>query len=250
MDDSTLFIVALAALGGFVGGTITSIVGFGGGLVLVALMSTVFSPHDVVALTAPVLMLGNFHRVWLFRRDLDRHVLNWFVIGAIPATLLGAVLLPQLPANGLRFAMGLFLVLFVLKEAATFDRVRSTSLPTPMLAVAGFANGAVSATIGGGGPLSAPFLHAYGLVRGAFIVTESAGSFVIQALKTVVFAVTGLLTLSHLPASVVAIVSISIGNRLGQQILRRVCDRLFQRLLLGMLILLGIRLMLTVISNG
>lgn len=242
MAEGALFLIVLAATGGFIAGAITSVVGFGGGLVLVAMLSTVVSPHEVVALTAPVLMLGNVHRSWIFRSEVDPLVLRWFVIGAIPATLAGAMMLPQLPADGLRFAMGLFLVAFVIRETITFNR-RRTGLPLPMLGVAGLANGGVSATIGGGGPLSAPFLHAYGLVRGAFIGTESAGSAVVQGLKSLVFAVMGLLTIGHLPASVIAVVSISVGNRAGQSLLMRVSDRLFQRMLLAMLILLGIRLM-------
>lgn len=243
-------VLTVAAIGGFIAGMISSVVGFGGGIFLIASMSTLTSPQEAIALTAPAVLFGNLHRVWLFRTDLDRSVLTSFLYGAVPATLVGSVLLPYLPENGLRLTMGAFLLLFVIRETLPLRPSVGRSSSPRLLIAGGFANGAAASTIGGGGPLSAPFLSAFGLVRGAFIVTEAAGNAVVQFLKVVVFTTSGLLTAGLLPATLAAMSSISIGNRIGKRLLGSVDDTLLRRIFRATLVILALRLILLALRTG
>lgn len=244
------FVLTVAAIGGFIAGMISSVVGFGGGIILIASMSTLTSPQEAIALTAPAVLFGNLHRVWLFRTDLDRSVLTSFLYGAVPATLIGSVLLPYLPENGLRLTMGAFLLLFVTRDTLRLRPSVGRSSSPRLLIAGGFANGAAASTIGGGGPLSAPFLSAFGLVRGAFIVTEAAGNAVVQFLKVVVFTTSGLLTAGLLAATLAAMSSISIGNRIGKRLLGSVDDTLLRRIFRATLVILALRLILLALRTG
>ncbi len=244
---STVLLVAF--VGGFVAGMISSVIGFGGGIILIASLSTLTSPQEAIALTAPAVLLGNLHRVWLFRADLDIRALTRFIYGAVPATLAGSLLLPYLPEDGLRLAMGLFILVFVARELLQSHPTVGTSSKPWLLVAGGFANGAAASTIGGGGPLSAPLLAAFGLVRGAFIVTEAAGNAMVQFLKIVVFSASGLLTTNLLPATFATMSSISIGNRVGKRLLSTIDDALLRRLFRFALVVLGLRLLLLALGN-
>lgn len=234
-------LLLLAGIGGFAAGVITCLAGVGGGITLVALLAVVLPARDVVALTAPVLIVGNLDRVWLFRREIDRAVVPWFAAGAVPAAALAGGLLADLPEDVVGRGVAVLLLAFVGLRVASGGREWTVRLPLPAFALVGAANAGVSAIAGGGGPLSAPFLRARGLTRGRFVGTESVCGVVINVVKTAVFAVAGLLTLPNLAAALVAAVAMLAGNRVGRSLLRHVSGALFERLLLTVLLVVALR---------
>lgn len=238
----SLELIAIAGLGGVTAGILSSVAGLGGGLALVGIVSLALAPQEAVALTAPVIALGAVDRAWLYRGDLDRVVLPWFLAGAVPLTLVGALLLTEIPANALRVVMATLLVSYVVFQTLGRRGAYALRIPTPGFALVGMVSGVLAATAGGGGPVTAPFLHGRGLRRGPFVGTESVCTSTVNVLKSVVFAGTGLLALSLLPATAAAAVGIPLGNRAGRALLRRLSDRGFENVLMAVLVALAIRL--------
>lgn len=240
-------IVVLAAAGGLAAGLITTVAGIGGGISLVALLSVVLEPKDVVALTAPVLMVGNFSRVTMFRDQLDRPASLWILGGALPAAVAGALLLPRLPGRSIQIGMGVLLLGFVVAQLIRRQRARPAR-DRPIAAAVGLpvgvALGGISATVGGAGPISAPYLHARLLRKGGFAATNALTNGTIHTVKTTVFIATGLLTLGHLTAAAAAAVTVTIGNRLGKTVLDRISEAVFVRLLLVGISVAAVRLLL------
>lgn len=240
-------LVLLAAVGGLAAGFITTVAGMGGGVSLVALLALVLEPREVVGLTAPVLMIGNGTRWVMFRDETDRDAARWVLSGALPAAALGAVLLPQLPARALQIGMALFLLAFVALQVVRERRDRPER-PEPIAArwglPVGLALGGMSATVGGAGPVTAPFWHARLLRKGAFAATNALSNGLVHLTKTSVFLVTGVLTLSNLPAAGAAAVTVTLGNRLGKAVLGRISEALFVRLLLVAVTVAAVRLLL------
>lgn len=240
-------LVLLAAAGGLAAGFITTVAGIGGGISLVALLSVVMDPKDVVGLTAPVLMVGNLSRFAMFRDELDRPAAGWVLLGALPAALVGALLLPELPGRAIQVGMGLLLLAFVAVQLVR-DRLDRPPRPAPAPAPAGLPVGIVlgsmSATVGGAGPIVAPFWHARLLRKGAFAATNAVTNGLVHAVKTVTFVATGLLALGHLGAAAAAAVTVTLGNRLGKAVLGRISEALFVRLLLVAITVAAGRLLL------
>jgi uncharacterized membrane protein YfcA len=236
----------LAAAGGLIAGLITTVAGIGGGITLVALLALVLDPREVVGLTAPVLAVGNFSRLAMFRDDLDAPASGWILAGGVPAALTGALLLPQLPARGLQIGMAALLLSFVAFQLVRRRHERpprSRPIAAGVGLPVGLALGGLSATVGGAGPVSAPYLHARMLRKGAFAATNALTNGTLHLIKTAVFAVTGLLTLAHLGAAGAAAVTVVIGNRLGKVVLERISEEVFVRLLLIGITIAAVRLL-------
>lgn len=241
-------VLLIAAVGGFVAGLITTVAGIGGGITLVAVLSGFLAPKAVVGLTAPVLMIGNLTRVVMFRDELDRSSAGWVMAGGIPAALAGAVTLPRLPGRAIQVGMALLLLGFVAHQL--FQRWRPNPparredpIDARIGLPVGVALGGLSATVGGAGPIGAPYFHARGLAKGAFAATSALANGTIHAVKTVVFVVSGVLALSHLPASAVAAVTVAAGNRAGKAVLGRISEATFVRLLLLAITAAAVRLL-------
>ncbi len=243
-----------AGLGGLVAGLITTVAGIGGGIVLIALLSGFLDPRTVVGLTAPVLAVGNASRVAMFRRRLDAEAVIWVLAGAVPTALLGAFLLKDLPARAIQVGMAVLLLGFVTVELARRLRRRGRGVavhdaPEEPIAAwfglpVGLVLGGLSAVVGGAGPISAPYLHARRLTKGDFAATNAATNGTVHAIKTGVFALTGVLTLASAPASALAAATVIVGNRVGKAVLGRISEETFVRLLLAALTVAAVRLLL------
>lgn len=241
-------LLLVAAVGGFVAGLITTVAGIGGGITLVAVLSGFLDPKAVVGLTAPVLMIGNLSRVVMFRGELDRPAAGWVLAAGAPAAVVGAVTLPRLPGRALQVGMALLLLSFVAYQLTRRWRrpprpVRREPVDARLGLPVGLALGGLSATVGGAGPIGAPFFHARGLRRGGFAATSALANGVIHLLKTVVFLASGVLALTHLPASAVAAVTVAAGNRAGKAVLGRISEATFVRLLLATVTVAAVRLL-------
>jgi uncharacterized membrane protein YfcA len=239
-----LDIFLITALGAGIAGMLSSIVGLGGALVMVALLSTVLSPQEVLALTAPVLLLGNLDRIAMHRRVIDWGLLPWFLAGSVPTVAIGSLLLPYLPASALRLAMATLLGVFVLSKLRPGRAGGHVGVTIPLwgFTVLGLFHGVLASTVGGGGPLSAPFVYGRVKEKAAFVGTEATLGLSVNVVKTGVFLATGLLLPVYLWTAVFATLMMMLGNRAGRAILSRLAESTFQRILLLTMLLLAVRL--------
>lgn len=236
----------LAGLGGLLAGFLTTVAGVGGGLTLIALLSgfTPLDPKEVVGLTAPVLLLSNAQRAWLFRGHIERDVGGWFLVGAVPTVIVAAATLPRLPARAIQVGIALLLLTFVAERLARRSSPPAIGVPLRGFVGVGAASGVLSATVGGSGPFSAPFFNGYGLARHRFVGTNASVNAVQHLLKTFVFALVGVLTVPVLPIAALAAVTSMVGNKLGELVLDRISERVFVNLLLIALTVAAIRLLI------
>jgi uncharacterized membrane protein YfcA len=115
-------------------------------------------------------------------------------------------------------------------------------MPVWGFAPLGFVHGVLASTVGGGGPLSAPFVYGRVKSKAAFVGTEATLGLSVNVVKTAVFLSTGLLLPSFLWAAVFATFMMTMGNRVGRAILLRLSDAIFQRILLLTMLVIALRL--------
>ena len=102
-------------------------------------------------------------------------------------------------------------------------------------AVIGFLTGVVVST----GPLSVPAFAAYGLVKGAFIATEAAGSLALYISKAMTFRSFGALPIDIVIKGLISGSSVMAGTYTARLIVERLSVATFQRLLDGVMLMLG-----------
>jgi uncharacterized membrane protein YfcA len=218
-----LFLLSTAA------GALTTVAGMGGGIVLVTILSAQFGPATALAVTGPALLLGNAHRFWRYRADVDRRVAGRYLLGGVPGAVLGGWALVAVSPQGLQWGIAALAGLALLRVASG-DR---WGLPTFALVPGGFATGFVTTTSGGGGLLASPMLMAAGLRGRSYIATAAAGAAAIHLCRIAACGVAHLLTPPVLILGGVAAAGMPLGNLLGERLRHHVSEELGTRIELG-----------------
>ncbi len=217
IDPATL--AALLGVGLFAA-TLTTIAGFGGGMVLALVLSLRFGPQQALALTAPTLAVGHIHRVVMYRREVDTAVAWRFVAGAVPGALLGALLVMAIPDAVLTWLLVGGAVLGILHAAGALPERLGQRLVVP----GGATIGLLASTSGGGGPLLPPVLLSSGVQGRAFVATAAVGALSIHATRILVYAAGGWFGLPALAAVLVLVLGLLAGNLVGARIAARLDD--------------------------
>lgn len=205
--------VVLAVLGVFAG-VLTTLAGQGGGLFLLLVCSALVGPHAALAITAPALFLGNFHRAVLFRRAIDRSIALRMIAGAVPGAFVGGLLAGVMPS----WVLHVMLVGLTALSIAKALRWVKLDVPRAALGPTGFVIGGLTGTAGGAGVLFAPVMLSAGLRGQAFLGTVSAVAVATHAGRVVAYASNGLFTRDLLLPTAVVALSIFVGNALGEKL--------------------------------
>lgn len=228
METSLLGLGAL----GLVAGMLTTIAGMGGGMLLVAVLVALRGPHVALAVTTPALFASNGHRAWLFRRVLDWRVAGLFALGAVPSAALVGYFVPALPGWVLA-AILVFATLLTLARSAGWIDLRPKRA---VIASAGAGIGALAATAGGAGALTAPLFLSAGLTGTAYVGTVALAAVALHAGRLLGYGSGGLLHADLVPAMLVLLAGLLVGNLAGKRLRTRIDATLEKRVEVGALV--------------
>lgn len=222
----TALLVPLGVAAGFV----TTVAGLGGGMLLLAAVAYLEGPMAALALTAPALLIGNAHRVWLFRQHLDRRVLKIIAAASFAGALLGGLLATAFPT---------WLLQTCIVAASSAALTRAAGLwnwtpPLHVLAPAGVVGGIISAT-SGAGIVTGALLWAAGLSGATYIATASASAATMHLARTLAYGLGGEVTAITLAASGLLAAAIAAGNLGGRKIREKVSKTFSHRAEIGVL---------------
>lgn len=218
----------LVALG-LVAGTVTTIGGMGGGLLLVLALAAISGdPLAAIAQATPALLLGNVHRVSLFRDAIEWPKVLPFMLAGAPGAFLGGAFAVALPWWVLQACMigGASLAV-----ARLVGRV-SWTVPTAALGPLGFGIG-VASTAGAGGPLAGPVLLSAGLSGSAYLAAISLGALAMHLGRLAAFGVEGVVTGKVLASALWIAAAIMAGNAFGRWTRQHLGDRWTSRFEVG-----------------
>jgi uncharacterized membrane protein YfcA len=232
---------ALVLAVGLVAGTVSGIVGTGATIILLPILVYTFGPREAVPIMAIVALMSNFAKITSWWKEIDWRACAAYAAGGIPAAALGARTLLVLPERLIDIALGLFFLAMV-PGRRWLARRKVTFVAWHLVlagAVIGFLTGIVVST----GPLSVPAFAAYGLVKGAFIATEAAGSLALYISKAVTFRQFGALPVDIITKGLISGSSVMAGTYLARLIVERLSVATFQRLLDGVMVISGLALL-------
>ena len=208
---------ALVVLGlGIVAGLTTTVAGVGGGLVLTLALSPLVGPHAALAVAAVPLVLGNAHRMFLFRRYIDRRVVTRIGIGIVPGVAIGTWLINALSPAALQTLLLITVALAALRELSGkwVERVGGHRLLIP----GGVALGFTSASAGAGGLIAGPLLLAANLRDAQLVAAAATIGVIVNTTRVTTYTTTGLLAPAHLPTGAVLTLALILGNTLGHRL--------------------------------
>ncbi|MBI3198803.1 MAG: sulfite exporter TauE/SafE family protein [Rhodospirillales bacterium] len=235
---------ALVLVVGFVAGTVSGIVGTGATIILLPVLVFAFGPRAAIPIMAIVALmsnLSNFAKITSWWSEIDWRACAAYALGGIPAAALGARTLLVLPERAVDVALGLFFLAMV--PGRRWLAARKLTFGFWHLAVAGAVIGFLTGIVVSTGPLSVPAFAAYGLVKGAFIATEAAGSLALYISKAVTFREFGALPFDIVIKGLISGSSVMAGTYLARLIVERLSVATFQRLLDGVMLISGLVLL-------
>lgn len=217
---------------GVAAGALTTIAGIGGGLVITLVLAVAWEPHAALAVSAPALLMGNVHRLWLLRAEVDRTAALLLAGPALVGALVGGLVAAALPDGVLRWLLVVVTVLAIARELGL------AALPgkRPWLVGGGLLVGMTTATSGAGGLLLAPLMLAAGLRGLPFIATGAVVGTTMHVAQSLAFGSTGMLGPDLLPVALALGVAILAGNVAGRRLRPRLGERASHRLTWGTLL--------------
>jgi len=225
---------------------IGTLAGFGSSTVFLPLALLFFEFKSALVLVAFLHVFGNLGRVSFFRHGLDRRLMIRFGLPSVILTLLGAALVAYLPQILLKGILGVFLIIY---SALFMWRDDLHLRPTVANSVLGGGlSGFLAGLIGTGGALRGAFLTAFNLPKERYIATAAAIAIAVDLTRIPVYLSQNFLDSSlywYLP--VLFILAIA-GSFIGRRILDKIPQKLFRRLVLAAILLVGLKFVLDMIS--
>lgn len=220
LEVVSLFIAAFAAA------AISGAAGFGGALLLLPLLVATVGVTQAVPLLTIAQLIGNLSRAGFGFTQIHWKPVGWFLLGAIPLSILGAMSFVQMPKEWVTRAIGAaILVLVVLKYLGLLKRKSGRAVLIGSGGVVGFLSGLV----GSAGPLGAAIFLSLGLPPVAYIASEATTALAIHGVKTVVYQHYIVLDRAFWLLAVLMGIAMVLGTWSAKRVIERMPLEIFQR---------------------
>ena len=232
-----VFILAVGLFAGTIGG----IVGTGSSIMLLPVLIYEFGPKQAVPIMAIAAIMANLARIMAWWREVDWKAVAAYSITGVPAAALGARTLLALPSHTVDIAIGVFLLSMI--PARRWLHAHNVQLPHWSLmivgAVAGFLTGIVAST----GPITVPIFMTFGLVKGALLGTEAAGSLLVYISKALTFQRLDALPLDVFLKGLIAGSSLFAGAFLAKRFVLKLDPDSFRLMMDGLMLVAGLSIL-------
>lgn len=228
------------ALGGFAGGFISGLTGFGTGLVGMPFWLLAVHPVIAAQLAALSAVISQAQTLGTVRQALSWSHVGPITLAGIIGVPIGVWLLPSVPIDVFKLAIGWTLIVFCFYLLVVPDNWRLEKRRRPLELVMGFAGGFMGGLTGVPGP---PVIM-WGTIQ-AWSRQEKRAIYqvfilVVLLLMLVVSAISGLMIRDFLIGAAIVAPATVLGAFLGAWLFRRVDDRRFDRIVLVILLISGV----------
>ncbi len=211
--------------------------------IAVSLMALNVSVAQAAAILLPLLCLADIFTVWVYRGKYDPVNLKIIMPGAVLGTLAGWAGFHYLDPLAIKLVLGLIAIWFSLQnlfwhretaEPARPGRLKGTFWST----MSGF----TSFIIHGGGPPLNIYMVPQRLPRAIFVGTGAIFFMFLNYAKIGPYAMLGQLHTTNMLTALVLVPVVPLGVLIGLWVQRTLSDKLFYRIILTLLFVVGVKL--------
>ena len=237
--------LGLAALGLLLAGVLKGATGAGAPIIAIPTLATVFDVPIAVTVMAAPNFVTNAWQAWGYRDARPPRVMTLrLVLGAMVGTAIGTLGLVGLPQQGLMLLLAACVAAYVGFRLARPRWGLGAGPAQRLSGPVGLVSGLLQGAAGLSAPVSITFLNAVRLERAAFIAVASLFFAAMSVTQVPALAAVGLLTPATLGGSLVAVTLVLGGMPLGRLLARRVSAAAFDRLILGLLVAVAVKLVI------
>lgn len=223
----------------FLAATLSGAAGFGGALILLPALTAVVSVKAAVPILTIGQLFGNASRVWFGRDELVWRPILFFLLTAIPLTLLGSFLFSKSDSRIITFGIGIFLILLVLYRRSPLKKLE---LGDKGMLLGGGLTGFLSGLVGSAGPLGAAFFLSLNLTPTAYVASEAFTALTMHFLKSLVYNKYALLGATELYYGLFIGIAMILGSWTGKKIIEKLSREKFTLFVELLLVLSGLQL--------
>lgn len=234
-----LLLIPLAVIVFFTS-ALSAVIGMGGGVTLLSVMTFFLPWQQLVPLHGVIQMVSNTSRAGFLMSHIRWSFFGWFALGA-PFGAVGAVLLvKEISDPDVFFLLIALLILYTLFKP---KRLPAMVIPSPGFTVVGVISGFIGILIGSTGPFLAPLFLRPDFTKEQIIATKAALQTVTHFLKIPSFLFLGFAYSDHIGFLIVLPVSAVLGTRWGTVLLKKLPEAVFLWLYQGALAVAALRLL-------
>jgi len=239
MNDLIIISSILLLSGGVMGLT-----GFGFGMLAVPLLSSMMSPKSAIPLSVLFSWTTNTILLIRYRKSIEKKLVGKLSLGIIIGIPIGIFFLKSLDDTLLRILLGLFTIFYVLNEFFNFlhDRI---DIPNKYSFPAGVLSGCLSGGFGFGALPVLIFISAKVFEKEKFKGTLHYVWLITLSFMIIFLSLFGLLDLQLISKSFVFLPFVLIGILLGNWAFGRISQAHLRKLILGCMLVVGLKLLYT-----
>lgn len=238
--DSQVIEILLIALLSFLSALVTSIVGFGAGLVLTPLLTFFMPLKQALGIGALIYLVTSSSKTWWYRGDIDFKLYRKALPMAFVGLVSGMIIIQHAPVTLLEIIFASVLIWFAISNLLGQSASKSL-LPQfcyPLLA------GTASILVHAAGVFFYRYCRLNALDRVATVATMAALHFTLNIFKAIFFTTSGFVASSAIVTLFPAYILAVIGTRMGRTILTNyVSERGFSIAVSITLIILALRML-------
>ncbi|WP_127103825.1 sulfite exporter TauE/SafE family protein [Pararhodobacter zhoushanensis] len=238
--------ITVIAIGFALGGILKGATGVGAPIIAVPLLAIYFDVRFAIVIFSIPNILPNIWQAWAYRKTLLplRFVVPFTLAGMVGAAC-GTWVLANAPTDllplGVAGAVLLYIGFRLLRPHWVLPYPKAVKLAPPV----GFIAGMLQTASGLSAPASVTFLSAMKLDRAAFIPTVSAFFIGLGVVQIPMLIGYGFLTPERALLSAAALIPLTAAMPLGARLVRHLPKEVFDRVILGLLAILAIKLLVT-----
>ncbi|MCH4148067.1 MAG: sulfite exporter TauE/SafE family protein [Prevotella sp.] len=232
----------LLILTGFVAGMLSSSIGFGGGMVLLPVVTYFFGIEVAVPVCTLAQLLSNFSRVIIGLKDVKWKQSAWFLVTSVPLTVLGAYGFAIAPKSLMTKVVSIFLIIFAILKLR--GKIHLPHRPATML-IGGGVTGLINGLLSISGPLSSAVFLSLDLSPVSYIASEAFAATVMHVIKLLVYGKLNLVTLPIVYNGLAIAVAMIVGNFIAMKTIGHIKGKIYQKVVAGCMIVLSLFLFFT-----
>lgn len=236
LDVYDLILVLIAFLSELIG----TISGFGSSTFFVPLAVFFEDFKLVLALTSLLHCFGNFSRILVFYKSLDRKIFIKLVLPFLILTLIGSILTLSFEPRVMTLTLGGFLIFI----SIFMGRLKKTEAPNAITYLLTSMSGFFTGLVGTGGALRGAALGTLSLSKETFIVTSASIDLGGDILRASVYLWNGYMDWTHWFYIPLLMVSAYMGTQIGKKILHHFSKEQFEKIVRVFIFLSGLLLLI------
>mgnify|MGYP003638783839 CR=1 FL=1 len=225
----------------FFAATISGVAGFGGALLLLPLLTSLVGIKAAIPIITIAQIFGNASRVWFSRSELKWKPIVFFLLAAIPLTIIGSYLFTGMDGKKIKIGIGFFLILMVIYRSF---KIQKSQFGNAALMIGGGLTGFLSGIAGSAGPLGAAFFLNLNLAATAYIASEAFTALAMHLVKTIIYNKYALIGLTELYYGLFIGFAMIFGSFTGKKIIEKLNREKFILLVKILLLLSGLQMII------